>query len=182
MLLGWKMMENESWKEASIALLFYGRSLLAVPLLLRLLCAFFLGTFPRTLNRLAGSWILTVPSFRHDEASSNLSAQGRQAGLLQTLLFVWKKNARSHSGKDWGSVSSLLCVLLRCCSGRQANKMVLGHSSICKIYHECSGISHLCSHKIFWLRELALNELCWVPNFRYYIKEGVLPIVTDFCK
>lgn len=60
---------------------------MVVHLLLGPLCALFLGAFPHSLNRLAGICILTAPSFSHDEASSNLSARGRQAGHLQTLLF-----------------------------------------------------------------------------------------------
>lgn len=78
---------NEHLQDARTVLLFYRRCLQAVPLLLEPLYALFVGAFPHSLNRLAHRGILTVPSFGHDEPSSNLSSQGRQAKLLQTLQF-----------------------------------------------------------------------------------------------
>lgn len=110
-------------------------------------CSFF-GAFPHSLSRLASKWILTGSSFSHGEASSNLSAQGRQAGLLQTLLFFWKickvtfwkrvKNIESNSIR--GS-----CCPVSCWAAEEGNQhdglRQHGHSNSCIMYHECSSCS-----------------------------------------
>lgn len=112
----------------------------------------------------------------------------------KTTIFLKKKNMQGHilernkntESNVWLRQYSLLALcplgLLLGSVSQQDGTWQHGHGSTWEIYPECWRISHLYRYKIFWLRKLSLNELCWVSSFRYYTKEGVLPVNTDFCK